>query len=185
MKDKNSKYIIVECCDIYKQLYDVKRVATFNDFDNLYIPSKRITIKSVFIKYGVPVDFRKVVIKKNNPFLIRGSAEEYTLGFSFDLTKRKVMGDKYINAVNHPVFYDSQVFNDKITFNVKPEFVTYDKVIGFLQQLNDSGYLNAYMDSINCFFDMYLDLEQLFETYDAGEDVKEFIKSCRIKSNRH
>lgn len=184
MKDENAKYLIVGCSDIYKQLYDVKREKMFNDFDNFYIPSKKITINPVFIKFGVPIDFRKVIIKKKNPFLTKGSVEEYTLGFSFDLTKRKVAGDKCINAVNCPIFYDNHVFYDKITFSTSDDFVTYNHVIEFLQKLNNSGYLRKYMSAINSFFDMGLDLEQFFETYGDGEDVGKFIKSCRIKRKR-
>lgn len=181
MKDKNAKYLILGYGDIYKQLYDVKREATFNDFENFYTPTHKIDISPDFSRYGVPVNFRKVVLKKNAPFLIKGSLEEYVLGFSFDVLKNNSRG---IEGVNQPVFYDNQCFYNKYTFSSSIDFVSYESVISFLQEIKDNGYLKNYICALNSFFDMYLNVDECFETYGDVDDVKRFVKEFRKSFNR-
>lgn len=181
MKDENSKYLVLGYSEVYKQLYEVERIATFNDFENFYTPSYKIAINSDFVRKGVPLEYRKVILRKKTPFFIKGSLEEYMLGCSFNVTR-----DRYnnIKAVNQPIFYDNQCFYDKYMFSTGIDFVSYDYVISFLQKLKDNGYLRSYICALNSFFDMYFDVDKCFEIYGDEADVKKFVKGCRKRINR-
>ena len=168
MKDERARYLIINAADITKQLYQVERVAYFNDFDNIYHRVEKINPNEIFAKNNVPYEFRKIIVKISTPILSKKEAEEYTMGFPFDFankTKVEANNKKYIRMNNSPIYYDGSIFDDKIVFKTEEQYCSFNNVIYFLEEIYKNGCLENYLQSIKEFFDMSLDLELLFDAW--------------------
>lgn len=184
MKDERAKYLMVDVTQFNKTLYRMERLFEFNDFNNVYTPEDVITAKEIFDKYNIPEEFQKIIVKINIPFFIKYEAEEYVMGFPFDLTGGKIEkenGRKYINALNAPLFRDNWVFRDKIKFRTELKYFKYDDVMEFLYEVRDAGYLKLYMHAINDFFDNNVDLDYMFDVWDEEKDVKKTLTRYKKK----
>lgn len=184
MRDEKAKYLMIDVLDISKQLYSVERVFAFNDFDNVYTLDRVITAKEIFDKYNIPEEFQKIIVKINIPFFIKYEAEEYVMGFPFDITGGKVEKKnckKYINVSNYPLFYDNQIFSNKIMFRTELKYFKYNDVMEFLSKVRDSGYLKLYMKSINDFFDNFVDVDYIFKVWDEEKDAKKALSRYKQK----
>lgn len=184
MKDERAKYLMVDVTDFNKTLYRMERLFEFNDFNNVYTPEDVITAKEIFDKYNIPKKFQKIIVKINIPFFIKYEAEEYTMGFPFDLTGGKIEkenGKKYINALNAPLYYDNWLFRDKIKFRTELKYFKYNDVMVFLYEVRDAGYLRLYMQAINDFFDNSVDLDYIFNVWDEEKNVKKTLARYKQK----
>jgi len=187
MKDEKAKYLIIDSTEIRKQLYNVKREFAFNDWDNVYTSDRIIDAKEIFDKYGIPEEFQKIIVKINIPFFIKYEAEEYTMGFRFDITAGRIEkenNDKYISVSNYPVLYDNQVFRNKIKFKTQLKYFKFNEVIDFLIKIDDRGYLRSYLESIKEFFDIALDLDYLYEVWNQEKSAKKALTLYRKKYPR-
>lgn len=175
MKDEKAKYLMIDAIDIKKQLYYADRIFMFNDFENVYMPDKVVTSSDVCDKYNIPEEFKKIIVKVNIPFLRKRSAEEYIMGFPFDMTGyylQKEESKNYINISNCPFVYDNQIFNDKIKFRTEFKYFKYTDVIEFLSKIRDRGYLELYLCAIKDFFDISVNLDCLLESLNEEKDTK-------------
>lgn len=187
IKDELAKYLIVDSTEIHKQLYKVKREAAFNDFFNVYTPDDVVAAKEFFYKYNVPEEFQKIIVKINIPFFIKYKAEEYTMGFSFDIAKSKIEkenNNKQISVFSYPVLYNGEVFLDKIKFKTQLEYSRFNEVIDLLAQIDDSGCLQSYLKAIKDFFDISIDLDYLYEVWNEEKDAQKALKVYRKKYPR-
>lgn len=187
MKDEKAKYLIIDAKDIKKQLYNMKREYGFNDWFNVYTLDKIINAKKIFEKYNIPEEFQKIIIKINIPFFIITEAEEYTMGFAFDLTGRKIEKKnniKYITATNKPFLYDNQIFENTIKFKAQLTYAKFDDVINFLIQLDNNDYLKSYLESIKEFFGISININSLIDAWNQEKDVKKALKLYKKTYNR-
>ena len=128
MKDEKAKYLMIDAMEISKQLYNMKREFSFNDFDNIYIPAGMITAREIFNNYDIPEEFHKIIVKVNIPFCLKYESYEYIMRFPFDITGGKIEkknGYKYIEVFNYPVFYGNNMFNDMIKFRTQLKYFRY------------------------------------------------------------
>jgi len=168
MKDQKAKYLIIEASEFKKQLYKVSRKFSFNDFENRYEPKGFVNAKQIFEKNDLPEEFHKIIIKINIPFCLKEEAEEYTMGFPFDITAGKIEKEnnkKIITISSSPIIYDRQLVRPKISFKSELSYSNFDDVMNFLQRVSDEGYLKSYLKSIKEFFDISLDLDLLYELW--------------------
>ncbi len=184
MKDEKAKYLIIDAMDINKQLYNMRREASLNDWYNVYTPDRTVYAKKIFNKHGVPKQFQKIIVKINDLFFIRYDAKEYTMGFPFDVKAGRIEkenNDKYISIPSAPILYDDQVFKDKIKFKTQLKYYKYDEVIQFLSKIKDNGYLQPYLESIKDFFDITLNLDRLYEEWNQKDNAKKTLTLNRKK----
>lgn len=182
MKDEKAKYLIIDSTEINKQLYKVTREFAFNDFYNVYEPNGMMDASQIFEKNGMPEEFRKIIVKINIPFCLKKEAEEYTMGFPFDITAAKIEQEnnkRIISVSSCPVYdyYANQEFRDKIKFKTELTYLTFDDVMDFLLKIDDEGLLRNYLQSIKDFFDISIDLDLIDETWiKSKQDYKKSIK---------
>ena len=187
MRDERAKYLIIDSTEINKQLYKVTKESAFNDFYNVYKPNGMMSANNIFEKNGIPEEFRKIIVKINIPFCLKKEAEEYTMGFPFDLTGGRIEkenNNKQISVSNFPILYDGQVFRDKIKFKTQLENSRFNEVMDFLSQIDDSGYLQTYLKAIKDFFDISIDLDYLNEVWNEEKDAQKALKVYRKKYPR-
>lgn len=175
MKDEKAKYLIIDSTEINKQLYKVTREAAFNDFYNVYEPNGMMDASQIFEKNGIPEEFRKVIVKINIPFCLKKEAEEYTMGFPFDITGgkiEKVNNKKTISASSGLTYYyyANQQFRDKIKFNTNLVYSNFDDVMNFFVEVDKKGYTKLYLQSIKEFFDMSVNLDLLFQSWNESKE---------------
>ena len=181
MKDEKAKYLIIDSTEINKQLYKVTREAAFNDFYNVYKPNGMMPANNIFEKNGIPEEFRKIIVKINIPFCLKKEAEEYTMGFPFDITGGKIEkeNNKRIISASSGLTYDyyaNQQFRDKIKFKTELTYSTFDDVMNFLLKVDDEGYLKLYFQSIKEFFDISIDLDLVEESWiESKQNAKQAI----------
>ena len=89
MKDEKAKYLIVNAKDITKQLYEVERVATYNDFDNIYHKKEKVSASEIFTRNNVPDKYQKIIVKVSSPLFSKKEAEEYIIGYPFNYVAKK------------------------------------------------------------------------------------------------
>lgn len=182
MKDEKAKYLIIDSTEINKQLYKVTREAAFNDFYNVYEPNGMMDASQIFEKNGIPEEFRKVIVKINIPFCLKKEAEEYTMGFPFDITGGKIEkgNNKKIISASSGLTYDyyaNQQFRDKIKFRTELVYSKFDDVMDFLLKVDDEGYLKQYLQSIKEFFDISINLDLVEETWiESKQNARKAIK---------
>ena len=187
MRDERAKYLIIDSAEINKQLYKVTREAAFNDFYNVYKPNGMMPANNIFEKNGIPEEFRKIIVKINIPFCLKKEAEEYTMGFPFDITGGKIEkeNNKRIISVSSGLTYDyyaNQQFRDKIKFRTELTYSTFDDVMDFLLKVDDEGYLRLYFQSIKEFFDISIDLDLVEESWiESKQNEKQAIKILKKK----
>lgn len=184
MKDERAKYLIVNAADITKQLYQSERVACCNDFYNVYHRRGTIDANEIFAKKNVPEQFQKIIIKISTPVFSKNEAEEYMMGFPFDFTTKTIKkeNDKlYIRMNNIPIYYDESLFDDKIIFKAEEHYTSFNNVVYFLEEVYKNGCLENYLESIKEFFDISLDLGQLF---DAWHETHNKSKALKLYKNR-
>lgn len=184
MKDEKAKYLIIDSTEIHKQLYKVKREYALNDFYNTYTPDRIINAEEVFSKYGIPEEFQKIIVKVSTPFFTKHEAQEYTMGFPFDITASKIEREnnkKYINASNRPIFYDSQVFSRTIKFKTQFKYSNYEEVMDFLGRIDDSGYLKEYLQAIKDLFNIRVDLDYIIEVWNEEKNPQKTLKRYKEK----
>ena len=187
MKDEKARYLIIDSTEINKQKYKVTREAAFNDFYNVYEPNGMMDASQIFEKNGIPEEFRKVIVKINIPFCLKKEAEEYTMGFPFDITGgkiEKVNNKKTISASSGLTYdyYANQQFRDKIKFRTKLVYSNFDDVMKFLLKIDDKGYLKSYLQSIKEFFDISIDLDLVEESWiESKQNAKKAIKILKKK----
>ena len=85
----------------------------------------------IFEKNGIPEEFRKVIVKINIPFYLKKEAEEYTMGFPFDITGGKIEKEnnkRIISTSSRPVYdyYANEEFRDKIKFKTELVYSNFD-----------------------------------------------------------
>ena len=181
MIDEKAKYIIVNANDISKQLYQVERVASCNDFYNIYKRVKRIDANEAFAKNKVPDKFRRIIIKISSPIFSRKEAEEYITRYPFNLQAKKIEkkdNKKYITMNNSPIYYDETIFYDKIVFKSEEFYVSFNNVVYLLEEIYKEGCLEDYLKAIQeffnlpYFFNMSLDFHLLFESWNRTHDTR-------------
>ena len=189
MKDEKAKYLIIDSTEINKQLYKVTREAAFNDFYNVYEPNGMMDASQIFEKNGVPEEFQKIIVKINIPFSLKKEAEEYTMGFPFDITAGKIEKEnnkKIITVSSCPIYdyYANQEFRDKIKFRTELVYSNFDDVMNFFVAVDKKGYTKLYLQSIKEFFDMSVNLDLLFQSW--NEYQKNATKALKLyKNNSH
>ena len=187
MRDEKAKYLIIDSTEINKQLYKVTREAAFNEFYNVYKPNGMMYASYIFEKYGIPEEFRKIIVKINIPFCLKKEAEEYTMGFPFDITAGKIEkeNNKRIISVSSCPVYDyhaNQEFRDKIKFKTELTYSTFGDVMDFLLRMDDEGYLKSYLQSIKDFFDISINLDLVEEAWiESKQNAKKAIKILKKK----
>lgn len=175
MRDERAKYLIIDSTEINKQLYKVKREFDFNDFDNVYEQNGMMSANNIFEKNGIPEEFRKIIVKINIPFCLKKEAEEYTMGFPFDITGGKIEkenSERIISASSGLTYdyYANQQFRDKINFRTKLVYSNFDDVMNFFVEVDKKGYTKLYLQSIKEFFDMSVNLDLLFQSWNESKE---------------
>lgn len=185
IRDEKAKYLFLDSTEIHKQLYKIRRQSGFNDWFNIYIPDKMIDAREIFRKNNIPEEFQKIIVKINIPFCLKKEAEEYTTGFPFDITAgqiEKENNQKVITVSNCPIFEDNQIFIDKIKFRTKISYSNFEDVINFLLKIDEKGYLKSYLQIIKDFFDISINLDLLFQSWnESQEKTKKALKIYKKK----
>lgn len=187
MKDEKARYLIIDSTEINKQLYKVTREAAFNDFYNVYEPNGMMDASQIFEKNGIPEEFRKVIVKINIPFCLKKEAEEYTMGFPFDITGGKIEkgNNKKTISASSGLTYDydaNQQFRDKIKFRTELVYSNFDDVLNFFVAVDKKEYTKLYLQSIKEFFDMSVNLDLLFQSWnESQENPKKALKLYKKK----
>jgi len=179
MIDERAKYLIISATDIAKQLYQVERVAYCNDFYNIYHRIEKVDANETFAKNNVPDEYRKIIVKINAPVFKKTEAEEYTMGFPFDFankTRKVTNNKKYIRMNNSPIYYNGSIFDDKIIFKTEEQYISFNNVMYFLEEIYKNGYLENYLQSIKEFFDISLDLGLLFDAWNETHNKSKALK---------
>ena len=186
MKDERSKYLIINATDITKQLYQCERIAYCNDFDNIYHRVEKIDANEIFAKNNVPDEFRKIIVKISASVLSKKEAEEYTTGFPFNFANKTIEeknNKKYIRINNSPINYDGSIFDDKIVFKTEEQYISFNNVVYFLEEIYKNDCLGNYLQSIKEFFDMSLDLGLLFDAWHETHNKRKALKLYKHRVN--
>ena len=175
MRDERAKYLIIDSTEINKQLYKVTRESAFNDFYNVYKPNGMMSANNIFEKNGIPEEFRKIIVKINIPFCLKKEAEEYTMGFSFDITGGKIEKENSVRIISASSgltydYYANQQFRDKIKFRTKLVYSNFDDIMKFFVEVDKKGYTKLYLQSIKEFFDMSVNLDLLFQSWNESKE---------------
>ena len=187
MRDERAKYLIIDSTEISKKVYKVTRKAAFNDFYNEYKPTGKMNASYIFEKYGIPEEFRKIIVKINLPFYLKKEVQEYTMGFSFDINTMEVeyKNNKKIISASSGNTYDydaNQLLIDKIKFRTELAYSTFDDVMDFLLKLDEQVYLKSYLQAIKEFFDISIDLNLIEEVWaESNQNAKKAIKILKKK----
>lgn len=177
--NKREKYLLINATDINKQLYQFERVAYCNDFFNIYHRVKKIDAKKIFEKNNVPDEYQKIIIKISAPVFKRNKAKEFMMGFPFDFsmkTREKIDNKKYIRMNNIPIYYDGNIFDDKIVFKTEEQYTSFNNVMYFLEEIYKKGCLENYLQSIKEFLDISLDFGLVFDLWHESHNKRKVVK---------
>ena len=167
MKDEKSKYLIIDSTEMRKEIKENNVSSLVNAYD-------------IFGKYNVPREYQKIIIKINNPFFSKYEAEEYTIGFPFDLTAGIITkeNDKKYLAASNPSTYDwTKKVRAKVTFKTEVKYSTFEDVMSLLVEMDEKDYLFSYLHFINDFFDRTINLDLLEQLYnETNQNSKKTLK---------
>ncbi len=166
MKDEKAKYLLVDASNVSKQLYRMERVASCNDFYNMYHRINRVKASEIFNNNNVPEEYQKIIVKVENSVFSKNKVEEYIMGYPFDYRTKLVFkkdNNKYIIMNNKPLYYNECCFADKIIFKTELFYNSFNNVLDFLKCLCKEGYLENYIKSIKEIFNVTLDLDFFYK----------------------
>ena len=128
------------------------------------------------MKNNVPEQFRKIMVKIYSSSLIRKEAVEYITGFPFDYKDKFIHTNndiKYINMNSIPIMVDGNIIDDRIQFDTKEFYVSFNNIMYLLEEMYKKGCIENYLKSIKAFFDIYLDYGLLFEAWRTTKNEEE------------
>lgn len=169
MKDEKSKYLIIDSCDIYKEFNSKEKNKCL------------VSAQAIFENHNVPREYQKIIVKVNNPFLSKYEAEEYTMGFPFDLTAGTVTKEndkKYLTASNPLTCDYAKKGLIKVTFCTEVKYSPFKDVMSILSRIEENNYSKAYLQSIKEFCGASLNIELLDQLY--KETNQSFEKTLRL-----
>lgn len=175
MNDRIKKYLIIDANEIEKE------IITYNLENN---KNKIIKIKDIFEKYNIPEKYHKIIIKINIPFALKNEAEEFTLGFTFDITGGKLTKEnnkKYIEVSNKISYNPTHKQLKKINFKTEIKHYKFNDIIKFLKEIYNEGYLENYLRTIKEIFDITLDLDYLIEVWHEEKNISKAVKKLELK----
>ena len=175
MISERAKYLIVNANDIFKQLYQKERVAYCNDYENIYNRVGKISANEIFDKNNVPKEFQRIIIMISTPIFSKKEAEECITGYPFNFQAKSIKNagnKKYIMMNNRPIYYDGCMFNDKFVFKTEERYTSINNVMYFLEEIHKEGYLENYLQSIKEFFNISLDFDILFASWNETQSMK-------------
>lgn len=183
MKDEFAKYLLINSNEIEKQIYTFNSSGLYNNSNDISISETTIKSKEIFDKYDIPEKFQKIIIKVNMPFVLKNEAEEYTMGFPFDLTSGKVTKENDKNYINITASIENKYNKEakRIAFKTEIKYLKFKEIINFLRAIYNEGYIKNYLSVIKELFDISLDLEYLIEVWNQEKNVNKAIKKYELK----
>lgn len=115
------------------------------------------------------------------------------MGYPFDITAGKIEKEnnkKIITVSNNPIYHNNKCYKSKIMFRTELRYLKHDNIINFLLKVEEKGYLKFYLQSIKEFFELSLDLDVIFESWneshkDAKQAIKLYKKKTLTKNNKY
>ena len=120
----------------------------------------------------LPIKTDRLIIRKTSindiNLIMKMDKQEITqmfLGGIKNKTREERNNKKYIRMNNSPIYYGGSIFDDKIVFKTEEQYVSFNNIMYFLEEIYKNGCLENYFQSIKEFFDMSLDLGLLFDAW--------------------
>ena len=153
---------------------DIER-ASFLANNSMYFCANSDLLSEMFNKHEVPEEYQLVFFYKN---LLNDSIKEFFTDIPFNFQKTKIgnIKDRLKRRDN----------NEKLDFhfyliNSKEVNCSKEDIINFYLMLYDNGYLKRYLNALNEFFLLNLDLDYIFELSESNKSVSEQKKLYRKK----
>ena len=143
------KYLIVDAKEMKKKVFDFYREPAYNELNNYYEIKEMKGVKVYFDKKEIPEEFQKIILRVYSPKILSSTdAEELFLNQKFNLSKaqQNTKSDKMINGSAVAKFYDNSMIPRNIIFKTKKDYKTVDDVLKFIHDLENSGYIEEYID---------------------------------------
>lgn len=153
---------------------DIKR-ASFLANNSMYLCANSDLLSEMFTKHEVPEEYQLVFFYKN---LLNDSIKEFFTDIPFDFQKTKIGNIK--------ARLKRRDNNKKLDFhfyliNSKEVNCSKEDIINFYLMLYDNDYLKRYLNALNDFFLLNLDLDYIFELSESNKSVSEQKKLYRKK----
>ena len=178
---KAEKYLLVPSTDLLKKDYYLVEENFGGWWTTAYL-NDYIEAEKVFDYFGLPEEYQKIIIKVNN-YLFRKSAREFVTGFKFDELeeeKRIRACISYENLKGYSISGNQLLF-DRIKLNTEAKYYNIIQVLKFLKQVDDAGYLEKYIQSLDNIFMNKLFSESM--VYAPNENEFRVIRRKIMKMN--
>lgn len=187
MKEIKAKYLLVNSENISKKNYILRQVFDGRTTSDVYVSHGRKTMNDFFQDNDIPTQYRKLIIKIEQLPVLINQAFEYTLDIPFDLDNALIYDTIYGKKIdiNSCSFSLSDVsYAEKINCVTDYQFVPYNDIKTFMQEVVQSGLLVGYLYSIKQFFEIDKDLALSFERFDDDKERTSALSFYIKKGNR-
>lgn len=150
---KEKKYLEVKAGEVRKSVYETRREASFNDFENVRYHIGYATIDSVFNDNEVPAEYQKLFFKINGHLpkniLLKKRIMEFFSETFWELStiKNEYDGEKIYcgkTDLSSPI--------ESLFFTKDLNVVDNSELLRFLAELQSQGLLDNYLRSVLLFF---------------------------------
>ena len=143
------KYLMINASEMKKKVFDLYREPTIDGFDNWYIIKEMKNVKGYFDKKEIPEEFQKIILKLEKPGIIplcNGKELFCEQEYKLLKTRRDGNSEKPIKGSALPKFHDNTMINRNLVFKTKKEYKDVTDVLEFIHDLEQSGYMQAYIE---------------------------------------
>ena len=112
----------------------------------------------------------------------RWKTKEYTTGFPFEFGIKcieKENNKKYLRLNNSPIYHDGSIFKDRIILKTELNFISFNNVVCYFEEMYNKGCLSNYLQSVKEFLGISLDLELLFDAWHKTLNKEKALKLYR------
>lgn len=129
-------------------------------------------LSEIFSKYNIPKEYQKLIFKKRKD----NNIQEIFTGISFNYEntkngklKARVYGQNKLTSLIYLINYDEAKCDKEETMN-------------FYSKLYENGYLKTYLEAINNYFFLKMDLDYIFDSSKEKKSLKEIKRLHKAKA---
>ena len=140
---------MIKSSEVKKKVFDLYRESTIDGFENCYIIKEMKNVKGYFDKKEIPEEFQQIILKVYLPRILASvDAEELFFDQEYKLLHagKNNNSERMIKGSAVPKFHDNTMINRNTTFKTKLEYKTISDVLEFINDLEKSGYMQAYIE---------------------------------------
>ena len=154
-KDNKCRYLMVEAKNVVNYPSDLlnRKFIYYDKCDKPFVD-----LNEIFETYGIPLEYRKLVIRMN-PFISRFECQEYLTEIPFDYTGYTRFRKNSPKIIRGRVV--SNNIKNIIEFEAPMEYKTYNEIIVFFTDLVNDELFDNYKMALKEIFDIYFSYDNI------------------------